>query len=113
MHGLLGVSRKAVEKFAERVNRIYGQGADAVRVGEYVRHWWKWARAGLGAAAGTVWQTNAAGYACPPTRIRLTRHPARPARESTNPATPHELSAGTVTSDGTVCGPDKAYIDQV
>ncbi len=26
----------------DKVTRLYEQGADAVRIGDYVRHWWRW-----------------------------------------------------------------------
>lgn len=43
----LGIARKTIEWFVARVTRLYEQGADAVRIGEYVRRWWRWVRAGL------------------------------------------------------------------
>jgi len=46
--GLQNIARKTVDKFAERVIRLYEQGADEVRIGEYVRRWRQWARSGLG-----------------------------------------------------------------
>lgn len=38
-----------MERFVERVSRLYEQGADFVRIGEYVRHWWRWVRSGVSA----------------------------------------------------------------
>jgi hypothetical protein len=46
----LGVAAKTVERFAERVSRLYEQGADSGRIGEYVRRWLSWVQAGLGGA---------------------------------------------------------------
>ncbi|MCP4110608.1 MAG: hypothetical protein GY749_34645 [Desulfobacteraceae bacterium] len=40
--GLVGVAAKTVERFAERVSRLYEQGADLGRIGEYVRRWVRW-----------------------------------------------------------------------
>ncbi|MCP4109361.1 MAG: hypothetical protein GY749_28200 [Desulfobacteraceae bacterium] len=34
--GLVGVDAKTVERFAERVSRLYEQGADLGRIGEYL-----------------------------------------------------------------------------
>jgi len=48
--GLVGVAPPTVERFVERVNRLYEQGADAIRIDEYVRRWWKWVRGGIDAA---------------------------------------------------------------
>ena len=45
----LGVAAKTIERFAERLTRLYEQGADAVRIGSYVRHWRQWVTGGLGA----------------------------------------------------------------
>jgi len=27
--------------------RLYEQGADEVRIGQYARHWWRWVQAGV------------------------------------------------------------------
>ncbi|MEH2000890.1 MAG: reverse transcriptase/maturase family protein [Nostoc sp.] len=43
----LGVAPKTVERFVERVSRLYEQGADFCRIGEYVRRWWRWVRSGV------------------------------------------------------------------
>jgi hypothetical protein len=45
--GLAGVAQATSEKFAARINRLYEQGADAVRIGQYVRRWFQWMRSGL------------------------------------------------------------------
>jgi len=39
---VLRVSRGTFERFAERVTRLYEQGAGLERIGEYVQHWLKW-----------------------------------------------------------------------
>ncbi len=43
----LGVAPKTVERFVERVSRLYEHGADFCRIGEYLRHWWRWVRSGV------------------------------------------------------------------
>ncbi len=45
--GVLRVSRGTFERFIERIPRLYEQGADYLRIGEYVKHWLKWVRTGL------------------------------------------------------------------
>ncbi len=45
--GIVGVAKQTVERCVERVNRLYEQGADAVRIGDYVRRWRQWVRTGL------------------------------------------------------------------
>ncbi len=40
--GLVGVAMQMVERCVERMNRLCEQGADKVRIGDYVRRWWKW-----------------------------------------------------------------------
>lgn len=44
----LGIAWKSVERFAERVCRLYEQGAGENRIEEYVRRWWRWVRSGVG-----------------------------------------------------------------
>ncbi|MCP4266580.1 MAG: hypothetical protein GY777_13570 [Candidatus Brocadiaceae bacterium] len=46
--GVLRVSRGTFERFTERIARLYEQGAGIERIGEYVRHWLKWVRSGIG-----------------------------------------------------------------
>ena len=46
--GLVGPARQTVERFVERANRLYEQGADAVRIGKYARRWCRWVTSGLG-----------------------------------------------------------------
>ncbi len=44
---LLKVSRDTLKHFTQRITQLYEQGADSVRIGEYVRHWCRWLRAGV------------------------------------------------------------------
>ncbi len=44
----MGVAAKTIERFAERLTRLYEQGADAIRIGDYVRHWRRWVTGSLG-----------------------------------------------------------------
>jgi len=41
----LSVARKTIERFKERIARLYEQGADAVRIGQYVVNWLRWVKA--------------------------------------------------------------------
>ncbi len=45
--GMLKVPRGTFERFTERISRLYEQGADYLRIGEYVWQWLKWVRAGI------------------------------------------------------------------
>ncbi len=45
--GVLRVSRGTFERFTERISRLYEQGAGIERIGEYVKHWFKWVRTGI------------------------------------------------------------------
>ncbi len=45
--GILSVSVVTINNFVERISRLYEQGADYVRIGEYVRHWFKWVKTGI------------------------------------------------------------------
>ncbi|WP_414519680.1 hypothetical protein [Nostoc sp. PCC 9305] len=42
---------KTVGRFVEGASRLYEQGTDFVRIGEYVRLWWRWVRSGV----DTLW----------------------------------------------------------
>jgi|TARA_B100000315_G_C14458295_1_gene532501 hypothetical protein len=44
----LSLAPKTFERFADRIARLYEQGADELRIGQFIRHWTKWTRAGLG-----------------------------------------------------------------
>ena len=45
--GLVGVAPPTIERFVERINRLYEQDAGVYRIGEYVRRWWIWVKSGL------------------------------------------------------------------
>ena len=45
--GLTGIARKTVEGLVARAIRLYEQGSDVVRIGEYVRRWRSWVTGGL------------------------------------------------------------------
>ncbi len=45
--GKLASSRAALKICVERINRLYEQGADSNRIGQYVRHWLRWVRGGV------------------------------------------------------------------
>ena len=46
--GLVGVAPPTVERFVERVNRLYEQGASLRCIGDYIRRWMVWVVSGLG-----------------------------------------------------------------
>jgi len=65
----LSVAGKTIERFKERIARLYEQGADSVRIGQYVLRWTTWEIAG---AMGNI-------KCCPigtglPTRYDLVHH---------------------------------------
>ncbi len=35
------------ERFTERISHLYEQGADYLRIEEYIKHWFKWVRTGI------------------------------------------------------------------
>lgn len=43
----LGIAPNTWARFVERVIRLYEQGAESSRIGDYVRCWWRWAKAGV------------------------------------------------------------------
>ncbi len=43
----LGWIRGTFERFTERISQLYEQGAGVERIGEYVKHWFKWVRTGI------------------------------------------------------------------
>jgi RNA-directed DNA polymerase len=45
--GRLSVSLKTVKNFVERIARLYEQGADSVRIGQYVLKWVQWVKAAV------------------------------------------------------------------
>ena len=38
---------KTLANFLDRKTQLYEQGADVRRIGQYVRNWWRWVRAGV------------------------------------------------------------------
>jgi len=57
----LPIAPKTLANFLERIAQLYEQGADVRRIGQYVRNWWRWVRAGveLGANGNSVYTSNA------------------------------------------------------
>jgi hypothetical protein len=49
--GIVGVAKKTLERFVERVTRLYEQGADSARIADYVRRWRVWVLSRLRAVA--------------------------------------------------------------
>jgi RNA-directed DNA polymerase len=45
--GRLSVSLKTIKNFVERIARLYEQGADSDRIGQYVMKWVQWVRAAI------------------------------------------------------------------
>ncbi|MCP5006188.1 MAG: hypothetical protein GY941_19940 [Planctomycetes bacterium] len=45
--GIISVAVNTIKRFALRVSRLYEQGADYVRIGEYMMRWLRWVRAGV------------------------------------------------------------------
>ncbi len=45
------VAFRTMKRFLQRITQLYEQGADIVRIREYVRHWLKWVRSGIGGVA--------------------------------------------------------------
>ena len=43
----LAPARQTLQNFLQRIARLYEQGADSVRIGQYVRNWLVWLRSGL------------------------------------------------------------------
>jgi RNA-directed DNA polymerase len=43
----LSLATKTIRNFLGRITRLYERGADAVRIGQYARRWWRWALAGV------------------------------------------------------------------
>ena len=53
--GLVGVAPPTMKRFVERVNQLYEQGADASRIGEYVRRWLVWVRSAVPSFSNTTY----------------------------------------------------------
>ncbi len=45
--GILRLAWETLQSFTLRITQLYEQGADSVRIGEYVRHWCRWVRGGV------------------------------------------------------------------
>ena len=45
--GLLSVSESTIKRNAERIDRLYEQGASQKRIRQYVRRWFEWLKAGI------------------------------------------------------------------
>ena len=60
--GLFGLAPPTWQRFVERVRRLYEQGADAVRIGDYVRRWWLWVKSGFPATRSGI--TRASCFEC-------------------------------------------------
>jgi hypothetical protein len=45
--GLIGLAEPSVQQTVDRINQLYEQGADAIRIGQYIRRWWAWVRGGI------------------------------------------------------------------
>jgi len=44
----LAITRtKTLANFLDRKTQLYEQGATVRRIGQYVRNWWRWVRAGV------------------------------------------------------------------
>ena len=43
----VSIAPKTLATFLERKTRLYEQGASIKRIGQYVRNWWRWVRAGV------------------------------------------------------------------
>ncbi|MFC1591391.1 reverse transcriptase domain-containing protein [Thermodesulfobacteriota bacterium] len=42
--GFTGIAQQTIDRFTKRIARLYEQGADPVRIGQYARRWWQWVR---------------------------------------------------------------------
>ncbi len=49
----LSVADQTIERFKDRIARLYEQGADSVRTGKYVRQWILWLSSGTMLHRGT------------------------------------------------------------
>ncbi len=61
----LAVAAKTVARFAERVTRLYEQGADDLCIGAYARRWRRWVVSGLGSQREhclSEWLTTGRGW---------------------------------------------------
>lgn len=53
--GVLRVAAQTIAKCRKNITRLYEQGADRVRIGEYVVRWRRWARSGVYGFLGFHW----------------------------------------------------------
>ena len=68
MHRGLRAATVTIEKSFAHVLRLYEQGADPIRIGQYVQRWRKWITSGLGRLSVTC---DDVGVDCiPPSRSR-------------------------------------------
>ena len=51
----LSIAPKTLANFLERKTQLYEQGADVRRIGQYVRNWWRWVRAGVEISVVSLW----------------------------------------------------------
>jgi hypothetical protein len=49
------IAPKTLENFLERKTQLYEQGATVRRIGQYVRCWWRWVRAGVEISVVSLW----------------------------------------------------------
>ena len=52
--GFIKVAVDTIKRFTQRITQLYEQGADIDRIGEYMRHWCRWVRSGLGGCGNIV-----------------------------------------------------------
>jgi len=45
--GLIAAAKKTVHNFLKHIVRLYEQGADMFRIGQYVKKWVQWVKAGV------------------------------------------------------------------
>ena len=50
----LSIAPKTLANFLDRITQLYEQGADHRRIGQYVRNWLRWVRAGVGISVMNV-----------------------------------------------------------
>jgi hypothetical protein len=43
----LAIAPQTIERFVARTARLYEQGADEIRIGQYAERWWRWIQAGV------------------------------------------------------------------
>ena len=68
--GELTVSEKTIKRFVKRIARLYEQGADSVRIGQYVLKWLQWVLAGVEQLAGRESRRRAGPFLTLPQMIK-------------------------------------------